>query len=99
MTAEPQTRLPGYLKPFPPAGGFSGRGPSVRPVVVWTLLFGVFGLIPATRRARRAEAAGDSPGRYWLAFGVTLGLGWVVGAIATILLLVAGGFFAAAPGT
>jgi hypothetical protein len=70
--------LPGYLKPYPPPGGFSGRGPAVAAVVIFTLLFGVFGLISASRRAKRAEAAGDSPGRYWMAFGVTLNIGWVV---------------------
>jgi hypothetical protein len=86
--------LPGYLKPYPPPGGFSGRGPAVAPVVIFTLLFGVFGLISASRRAKRAEAVGDSPGRYWMAFGVTLSIGWVVGAIASILLLVSGDFFA-----
>jgi len=90
----PPDELPGYLKPYPPPGGFSGRGPSVRPVVALTLFFGVFGAVSAHRRAMRAEAAGDSPGKYWTAYGVTLSLAWVVGAIMSILWLAFGGFFA-----
>jgi hypothetical protein len=100
MIAQQQTRdRPGYLTPYPPAGGFSGQGPSVRPVVYFTLLFGFPGLISATRRAERAKAVGDSAGKYWLAFGATLTLGWVIGAIATILLLTGSSFFGAAEGT
>jgi hypothetical protein len=92
----PAGELPGYLQPYPPPGGFSGTGPSAGPVVAFTIVFGVFGMISAVRRAKRAEAVGDDTGRYWMAFGVTLALGWVVGAIATLLALVAAGFFAAA---
>ena len=72
----------------------SGRPVAADEKPVFTLLFGVFGLISANRRAKRAEAVGDSPGRYWAAFGVTLSIGGVVGAIASILLLATGGFFA-----
>jgi hypothetical protein len=92
----PAGELPGYLRPHPPSGGFSGNGPSAGPVVAFTVFFGVFGMISAFRRAKRAEAVGDDTGRYWMAFGVTLALGWVVGAIASLLALVAAGFFPAA---
>jgi hypothetical protein len=92
--SRPPGELPGYLSPYPPPDGFSGRGPSVRPVVAFTLFFGVFGALSAHRRAQRAEAAGDSPGRYWIAFGVTLSLAWVVGAILSILWLAFGGVLA-----
>jgi hypothetical protein len=97
--ALPPDELPGYLRPYPPPEGFSGRGPRVAPVVLCTLLFGVFGSISAARRARRAEVVGDSPGKYWTAFGVTLTIGWVVGAIAAILFLATAGFFPAAEST
>jgi hypothetical protein len=91
----PADQLPGYLQPFPPPGGFSGKGPSAGPVVAFTIFFGVFGMISAWRRAKRAEAVGDNTGKYWMAFGVTLALGWVVGAILSILSLVAFGFITA----
>lgn len=86
----PAEQLPGYLQPYPPAAGFSGKGPSVGPVVVFTIFFGVFGLFPAMRRAKRAEAVGDSPGRYWMAWGITFALGWVVSVVATLVLIAFG---------
>jgi hypothetical protein len=76
---------PGYLQPYGPAAGPSGRGPGVGPVVGITFFFGPFGAISAARRAERARAVGDSTGKYWIAFGATLVGCWVLGAILAIL--------------
>ena len=45
--------------------------PSRATTVVITVLFGLFGLIPATIHGRRAERLGVSSSRYWVAFGVS----------------------------
>jgi hypothetical protein len=61
--------------------------PSVALTVVITFLFGFFGLIPAAVHANRAKAAGESGGRYWKAFWLTM-LANVVIAIGVIIALV-----------
>ena len=48
--------------------------PPVWPVAVFTLLFGVFGAVPAGRRATRAKAAGGGAAAYWLTFGLIHGV-------------------------
>ena len=83
---------PGYLQPYGAVPGeVAGRGPSVGPVVAFTLCFGVFGAISAARRSDKARAVGDRTGRYWIAFGATLVGSWVVGVIGAILVLAFGG--------
>jgi hypothetical protein len=60
------------------------RPPSWIPVVIFTFLFGVFGAISAARRAKRAAWTGNARQPYWIAFGVTMVVGWVLGLIAAI---------------
>src|SRR5688572_13273127 len=60
---------PGY----PPVGG-PPAVPSRALTVVITALFGPFGMIPAQVHGQQAEAVGVRSGRYWKAFGVTLGV-------------------------
>lgn len=48
------------------------RAPSLAPTVLITLLFGVFGLIPAHFAAKRATALGFTAGAYMHAFRITL---------------------------
>jgi hypothetical protein len=54
--------------PSAPAGG----GPGIGMVIAVTAIFGLFGMIPASRRAKKAQALGLSGGKYWKAFGITL---------------------------
>jgi hypothetical protein len=64
------------------------RPPAVWPVVVCTLLFGVFGAISASRRMRRARRMRISTARYWIAFLVTLvAAGFLSFAVATVAAL------------
>lgn len=46
--------------------------PNVTATILITFFFGLFGLIPAIRGARRARAAGYPENRYWIAFGATM---------------------------
>jgi hypothetical protein len=59
--------------------------PTAWPIVAYTVLFGLFGLIPAGRRAGRARRAGYRTARYWWAWGGTYA-GMVL--LAVVLLLV-----------
>lgn len=64
------------------------REPSTAPTVIVTLLFGLFGLIPAAVGASRSAR----PGRYWRAFGVSLAGSaavWTATVAAVVLLVVA----------
>ncbi|GAB1690187.1 hypothetical protein [Krasilnikovia sp. M28-CT-15] len=54
------------------------RPPAAWPVAVWTLLFGVFGAIPARRRAAKARRIRASAAPYWIVFGVSLALGALI---------------------
>ncbi|RZU52721.1 hypothetical protein EV385_4602 [Krasilnikovia cinnamomea] len=54
------------------------RPPAAWPVAVWTLLFGVFGAIPARRRAATARRIRAGVAPYWIVFGVSLVLGALV---------------------
>jgi hypothetical protein len=64
------------------------RPPAVWPVVVCTLLFGVFGAISASRRMRRARRMRISTARYWIAFLVTLvAAGFLSFVVATVAAL------------
>jgi hypothetical protein len=84
----PPPAPPAVSQPAPPAHTMHGQllvpypeemqnaarpqPPAVWPVVVFTLLFGVFGAISASRRITRARRMRVSPARYWIAFLVTL---------------------------
>jgi hypothetical protein len=46
--------------------------PSWAPVVFWTLLLGLPGLISAARRGAEARRGGNERYPYWLAFGAVL---------------------------
>lgn len=99
-TPQPVHR-PGY---GPPTGHhpYGGAGPQPGPppslpsrtlTVVITLLFGLFGAIPASVHSRRARRLSAPTNRYWAAFGVTLVAGLVieVGAVVAVVALVASG--------
>jgi hypothetical protein len=62
---------PGDVRAYPSR---PGDEPSVVLTVVITFFFGVFGLIPASIHAARANRAGLSGKKYWVAFGVTMGV-------------------------
>jgi hypothetical protein len=85
---------PGYAPPpvyLATPGQFRDEDPpSVWPVVLFTVLFGVFGAISAGRRARRAKAMGASQGRYWGVFGGILGGQVVLSLIAFVMLVLLG---------
>jgi hypothetical protein len=70
---------PGYPSGYPQQPGYPPMGgpqavPSRTTTVVITALFGLFGMIPAYTHGKRAEAVGVPAGRYWKAFGITLGI-------------------------
>jgi len=68
----------GSFGPQPYAYGPVGQArDGITPVIVITALFGIFGAIPAWRRAKRAQAAGMPGGRYWLTFAATFVVSWV----------------------
>jgi hypothetical protein len=77
--APPGYAPPGYMyapwqygaPPNPP------KRPTVWPVVVWTLVIGIFGAIPAAIRFGRARASGFPAARYWGAFAATFGA-WLI---------------------
>ena len=48
--------------------------PAITTTVVITGLFGLFGLIPATMHTNRARDVGVRTGKYWNAFGWTMGI-------------------------
>ncbi|WP_250036167.1 hypothetical protein [Paractinoplanes maris] len=48
------------------------QAPSWAPVVFWTLLFGVPGLVSAVRRGGEAHRGGHESYPYWIAFGTVL---------------------------
>jgi hypothetical protein len=52
-------------------------------VIIWTFFFGVFGVVSAGRRANQARRGRNSPAPYWVAWGVTLAVSAVIGAIVT----------------
>jgi hypothetical protein len=72
---QPGYGQPGYVTPGQLPAGYASAGiamrPSVWPVVVLTLLFGVFGLIPAYLRANNARRLGISERPYWQAWAIT----------------------------
>jgi hypothetical protein len=94
--AQPHTQQPypqqAYLQhgqllvPYPEAMHNASRAkpPTVWPVAVFTLLFGVLGAISATRRAAQARRGRNSTAPYWIAFGVALVAGGFLSFVAAI---------------
>jgi hypothetical protein len=72
-------------EPYGP--GMPGMLPSRVKTVLITLFFGLFGLIPAYIDGRKAERQGASPGRYYVAFGITLAASVVVYAVLVVALV------------
>jgi hypothetical protein len=72
--APPHTVHGQLLVPYPEEMHNAGRArpPAVWPVVVFTLLFGVFGAITTSRRAAQARRVRNSTTPYWVAFLITL---------------------------
>jgi hypothetical protein len=67
---------------YGPAGGVAytaptSQAPGIGMIIAVTALFGLLGLIPTTRRAKKAQALGLSGGKYWKTFGATLAATWV----------------------
>ncbi len=62
--------------------------PTLTATVVITVLFGVFGVIPAYMHTEAVRKSGAATSRYWKAFGLTM----VASVVAYILLIV--GLFA-----
>ncbi len=72
---------PGVQQPYGAAPGYQpvvGQGPGVGPVIAFTALFGVFGAISASGRAKRARAVGAPTRPYWVAFAGTLAAVWAL---------------------
>jgi hypothetical protein len=77
-------RGPGYG----PAPLFAVRDlPSRVPTVVVTLLFGLFGFIPAVIATNRARAEGVRTGRYWAAFWWTVLVSFLAWVLLVVLLV------------
>ncbi len=72
MSIPSQRGEPAY---YPPAA--RPLPPSVATTVVITLLFGIFGIIPAASNASKATQLGYPSGKYWGAFFLILA-GWFV---------------------
>jgi hypothetical protein len=61
---------------------FRDSPPNVWPVAVFTLFFGLLGLISTVRRSTRARAVGVGGGRYWVVFAGFLVVNVVISLIA-----------------
>jgi len=94
----PYAAAPGYaVPPSYPMPGYAGYGtyqmrglpPAVWPVVVFTFLFGILGIISAARRAGKAQAMGAPSGRYWGTFAGTLVGSWVLWVVIYVMLAAA----------
>lgn len=81
---------PPYGLPTPP------EPPGLAVTVIITLLAGVFGVIPASLHAARAQQMGYPGGRYWKAFGITLGA-LLAGQVLVVAAMVAAGLVALGP--
>ncbi|WP_250006630.1 hypothetical protein [Actinoplanes sp. M2I2] len=55
------------------------RPPGVGAIIVVTLVFGLIGLIPTMLRAGKAARMGATTTRYWVAFSVTMAIGYGLG--------------------
>jgi cyclophilin family peptidyl-prolyl cis-trans isomerase len=87
-----QPQQPAYQQPGQPPPAF-GAGPSYEPLpglaptIVITVLFGLFGLIPAAIAAGKARRAGVSENRYWIAFGASMAGSVVLYAVVALAFL------------
>ncbi|MEU4623156.1 hypothetical protein AB0G04_24680 [Actinoplanes sp. NPDC023801] len=74
-------RFPGEVH-----AGHRPEAPSWRPVVAWTFVLSVLGVISVLRRASQARGYGRSRRPYWIAFVATLvaGAAFWTGAVATV---------------
>ncbi|MET8147969.1 hypothetical protein ACIBSW_13635 [Actinoplanes sp. NPDC049668] len=87
VPAQPATEHGSLLVPYPDEMRNASRAhpPAVWPVTVFTLLFGVLGVISAARRAADARRGRNSTAPYWVTFLVTLAassfIWFVVGAV------------------
>jgi hypothetical protein len=81
--APAEAPLPPYgqlLVPFPEEmqNASRAKAPAWWPIVLWTMISGLFGLISAARRAGQARRNRNSPAPYWIA--------WAVSFVAAVLL-------------
>lgn len=66
----------------------TNRSESLAPTIVITLLFGVFGVIPAALASSRAQRGGGRGSRYWVAFGCSFLMAVLAEALLVILVAV-----------
>ncbi|MFF5083269.1 hypothetical protein ACFY36_40015 [Actinoplanes sp. NPDC000266] len=84
--AYPGYAPPGYQQTMPYNSGYgatrslmsAGKPPGLGWVIVGTAVIGGLGAFIASNKAKKAAAVGVAATRYWVAFGVTLGLTWVL---------------------
>ena len=60
------------------------KAPCWWPVVVWTFFFGLLALIAVIRRADQAKRGRNSVAPYWVAWGVTMALSGMLGAMVAV---------------
>jgi hypothetical protein len=89
--ATPLGSYPVGAVPPPAPGGPQALGgpPALTLTVVITLLFGVFGLIPAALHANAAQRMGYPGGRYWKAFGWCFAASVVISIILSVVVYLA----------
>ncbi|WP_097328079.1 hypothetical protein [Paractinoplanes atraurantiacus] len=76
----------GYQQAQPYSSGYgaarsvmsTGKPPGLGWVIVGTAVIGALGAFIASNKAKKAAAVGVSATRYWVAFGVTLAVVWVL---------------------
>ena len=74
------------LVPFPEEMQAAARPtpPSWWPVVLWTFFFGLLALVSVVKRADIARRGRNSVAPYWIAWGVTIAVGWMIGAAVVV---------------
>jgi hypothetical protein len=65
-----------------PTNQVSQMIPSIASTVLVTLIFGIFGLIPASMNTNKARAMGVVTSKYWAAFG------WIFGSYIALLFVI-----------
>jgi hypothetical protein len=80
MQPPPQGPPPGYYPPggYPQYGYQQVALPTVWPTILITFCFGLLGLIPAIMHTNKAKLAGKPTSNYWIAFGCTLVVSFVI---------------------
>jgi len=90
---EPLPQYGGLLVPFPDEMRHASRAqaPAVWPVAVFTMLFGILGVVSAKRRADHARRTHNSTAPYWIAFLISVAAGafcwFVLAAVVMVPLL------------